>query len=103
MLRITLILSRVRLGLIPSLLNSRVETVLMSIFLAGPGQIVFYAVFFSIFLCSHSLLILSRIRHSPSPKAKFGPRARSILVAGSLFVWSLVLLSAFFVYSAIGI
>ena len=75
----------------------------MSIFLAGPGQIVFYAVFFSIFLCSHSLLILSRIRHAPSPKAKFGPGARSILVAGSLFLWSLVLVSALFGYAGIGV
>src|SRR3989441_13253794 len=75
----------------------------MSIFLSGPGQIVFYAVFFSIFLCSHSLLILTRIRHAPSQKAKFGPGARSILVAGSLFLWSLVLVSAWFGYAGIGV
>ncbi len=75
----------------------------MSIFLSGPGQIVFYAVFFSVFLCSHSLLILSRIRHAPSPMAKFGPGARSILVAGSLFLWSLVLVSALFGYAGIGV
>jgi len=75
----------------------------MSIFLSGPGQIVFYAVFFSIFLCSHSLLILTRIRHAPSQKAKFGPGARSILVAGSLFLWSLVLVSAWFGYTGIGV
>ncbi len=98
MLRITLILSRVRLGLIPSLLNSRVETVPH---VNLPGRT--WAVFFSIFLCSHSLLILSRIRHAPSPKAKFGPGARSILVAGSLFLWSLVLVSALFGYAGIGV
>jgi len=75
----------------------------VSIFLSVPGQILFYAVFFSIFLCSHSLLILTRIRHAPSPKAKFGPGAMSILLAGSLFLWSLVLVSALFGYAGIGV
>jgi protein-S-isoprenylcysteine O-methyltransferase Ste14 len=75
----------------------------VSIFLSLPGQIVFYAVFFSIFLCSHSLLILTRIRRAPSTKAKFGPGARSILLAGSLFLWSLVLVSALFGYTGIGV
>lgn len=74
----------------------------MQLFLSSPGQIVFYVVYFSIFFCSHSLLILIRIRHVPVKKAKFGPGARSIMVAGSLFLWLLVLVSAWFSYTGIG-
>jgi len=75
----------------------------VSIFLSVPGQILFYAVYVSIFLCSHSVLILVRLRHAPPTKAKFGLGARSILVAGSLVFWSLVLVAILFGYAGFGL
>jgi len=78
------------------------QTIAVSIFLSVPGQILFYTVYILIFLCSHSVLVLIRVRHAPPSKAKFGPGARSILVAGSLFFWSLVLVSAWLSYSGVG-
>lgn len=73
----------------------------MQPFLSGLGQVIFYAVYLSIFLCSHSLLILIRLRDVPPAKAKFGPGARSIMVFGSLFFWSLVLVSAGLSYAGV--
>ncbi len=75
----------------------------MSLFLSELGQLIFYGTYAGIFLVTHFLLILIRLRHSLPTKARFGSGAKSIMLFGSLFFWVFVLVSVLFSYAGIGI